>query len=303
MLILDGGSAVSRFRISKLCDQVRENLPSLKDLSARYLHVALTENRLSAKKREILDRLLDYGVSANTLTTGLEIMVFPRTGTISPWSTKATDIVHRCGLTEIVRVERGVSWSVRGELGLAAVKQHLIPLLYDRMTESIISDRENLQKLFSVSEPGKLTKIEVLRGGQDALIEANERMGFALSDDEIDYLVEQYQGLGRDPTDAELMMFAQVNSEHCRHKIFNADWVIDGEPMPDSLFGMIRTTHERHKQGTLVAYDDNAAVIEGQTGCWFLPDPMSGEFKRTAEPLHILCKVAVSYTHLRAHET
>ncbi|HIA77642.1 MAG TPA: hypothetical protein EYO05_05595, partial [Gammaproteobacteria bacterium] len=115
MLILDGGSAVSRFRISKLCDQVRENLPSLKDLSARYLHVALTENRLSAKKREILDRLLDYGVSANTLTTGLEIMVFPRTGTISPWSTKATDIVHRCGLSEIIRVERGVSWSVRGE--------------------------------------------------------------------------------------------------------------------------------------------------------------------------------------------
>ena len=116
-------------------------------------------------------------------------------------------------------------------------------------------------------------------------------MGFALSGDEIDYLVEQYRSLGRDPTDAELMMFAQVNSEHCRHKIFNADWVIGGEPMPDSLFGMIRTTHERHKQGTLVAYNDNAAVIEGQAGCWFLPDPMSGVFKRTAEPLHILCKV------------
>ena len=291
MLILDGGSAVSRFRISKLRDQVRENLPSLKDLSARYLHVALTKNHLSAKKWETLERLLDYGVSVDTLTTDLEIMVFPRTGTISPWSTKATDIVHRCGLSEIVRLERGVSWSVRGVLELSAVKQHLIPLLYDRMTESIIPDRENLQTLFAGSEPGKLTKIEVLGGGQDALIEANERMGFALSGDEIDYLVEQYRSLGRDPTDAELMMFAQVNSEHCRHKIFNADWVIGGEPMPDSLFGMIRTTHERHKQGTLVAYNDNAAVIEGQAGCWFLPDPMSGEFKRIAEPLHILCKV------------
>ena len=291
MLILDGGSAVSRFRISKLCDQVRESLPSLKGLSARYLHVALTKNHLSTQKRDTLDRLLDYGVSANTTTTGLEIMVFPRTGTISPWSTKATDIVHRCGLSEIVRLERGVSWSIRGELEISAVKRHLIPLLYDKMTESIISNRENIQRLFDASEPGKLTKIEVLRGGQDALIEANEQMGFALSRDEIDYLVDQYRDLGRDPTDAELMMFAQVNSEHCRHKIFNADWVISGESMPDSLFGMIRTTHERHKQGTLVAYNDNAAVIEGQTGCWFLPDPISGEFKRTAEALHILCKV------------
>ena len=291
MLILDGGSAVSRFRISKLCDQVRESLPSLKGLSARYLHVALTKNHLSTQKRDTLDRLLDYGVSANTTTTGLEIMVFPRTGTISPWSTKATDIVHRCGLSEIVRLERGVLWSIRGELEISAVKRHLIPLLYDKMTESIISNRENIQKLFDASEPGKLTKIEVLRGGQDALIEANEKMGFALSRDEIDYLVDQYRDLGRDPTDAELMMFAQVNSEHCRHKIFNADWVISGESMPDSLFGMIRTTHERHKQGTLVAYNDNAAVIEGQTGCWFLPDPISGEFKRTAEALHILCKV------------
>ncbi|MEC9370813.1 MAG: AIR synthase-related protein, partial [Pseudomonadota bacterium] len=291
MLILDGGSAVSRFRISKLYDQVRESLPSLEGLTARYLHVALTNKQLLCKKREILDRLLDYGVSADTTTTGLEIMVFPRTGTISPWSTKATDIVHHCGLSEIVRLERGVSWIIRGELELPAIEQHLIPLLYDKMTESIISSREKLQVLFSPPEPGKLTKIEVLGGGQDALIEANERMGFALSDDEIDYLVEQYRSLGRDPTDAELMMFAQVNSEHCRHKIFNADWVIGGEPMPDSLFGMIRTTHERHKQGTLVAYNDNAAVIEGQAGCWFLPDPMSGVFKRTAEPLHILCKV------------
>ena len=187
-------------------------------------------------------------------------MVFPRTGTISPWSTKATDIVHRCGLSEIVRLERGVSWSIRGELEISAVKRHLIPLLYDKMTESIISNRENIQKLFDASEPGKLTKIEVLRGGQDALIEANEQMGFALSRDEIDYLVDQYRDLGRDPTDAELMMFAQVNSEHCRHKIFNADWVINGESMPDSLFGMIRTTHDRHKQGTLVAYNDLSLI-------------------------------------------
>ncbi|MEC8870436.1 MAG: phosphoribosylformylglycinamidine synthase, partial [Pseudomonadota bacterium] len=224
MLILDGGSAVSRFRISKLYDQVRESLPSLEGLTARYLHVALTNKQLLCKKREILDRLLDYGVSADTTTTGLEIMVFPRTGTISPWSTKATDIVHHCGLSEIVRLERGVSWIIRGELELPAIEQHLIPLLYDKMTESIISSREKLQVLFSPPEPGKLTKIEVLGGGQDALIEANERMGFALSDDEIDYLVEQYRSLGRDPTDAELMMFAQVNSEHCRHKIFNADW-------------------------------------------------------------------------------
>ena len=291
MLILEGGSAVSRFRVNKLCAQVREDLPGLEVLSARYLHVASTEKSLSAKKRKTLDRLLDYGTPASTVTANLEIVVFPRAGTISPWSTKATDIAHHCGLSEIIRLERGISWTIQGDLEPSDVQHHLIPLLYDRMTESIISGRENLQVLFSASKPGKIAKIGVLHGGRDALMEANEQMGFALSDDEIDYLVEQYQSLGRDPTDAELMMFAQVNSEHCRHKIFNADWVIGGERMPDSLFGMIRTTHERHKQGTLVAYIDNAAVIEGQVGCWFLPDPTSSEFKRTAEPLHILCKV------------
>ena len=291
MLIFEGGSAVSRFRVNKLCNQVRDSLTGLGELSARYLHVASTDRALSPKKRETLSRLLDYGAPAKVRSIGREILVFPRLGTTSPWSTKATDIAHHCGLSEIVRLERGVAWSVPSTLDSSAVEQHLVPLLYDRMTESILSDRESLQLLFAQSEARRLATIDVLRAGRDALVEANEQMGFALSEDEIDYLTQQYLCLGRDPTDVELMMFAQVNSEHCRHKIFNAHWVIGGEAMPDSLFGMIKTTHERQKQGTLVAYNDNAAVIEGQLGCWFLPDPISGEFIRTPEPLHILCKV------------
>ena len=175
MLIFEGGSAVSRFRINKLCNQVRDSLTGLGELSARYLHVASTDRALSSKKRETLSRLLDYGAPAKVRSIGREILVFPRLGTTSPWSTKATDIAHHCGLTEIVRLERGVAWSVPSTLDSSAVEQHLVPLLYDRMTESILSDRESLQLLFAQSEARRLAKIDVLRAGRDALVEANEQ--------------------------------------------------------------------------------------------------------------------------------
>ncbi|MED5406714.1 MAG: AIR synthase-related protein, partial [Pseudomonadota bacterium] len=291
MLILEGGSAASGFRVQKILAEVRSQLPGLSALSGRYLHVAALADPFPPDQLSQLRYLLDYGQDPGDPDGDVEVLVVPRPGTVSPWSTKATDIAHRCGLANVIRLERGVSWCVQGSVTVEELLETLGPLLHDQMTESVFLGRDRLVEIFQSAESAPLEWIDLVHGGREALASANVSMGFALSEEEIDYLVTEYQRLGRNPTDAELMMFAQVNSEHCRHKIFNARWTIDGDEKPDSLFGMIRTTHERFGSTTLVAYHDNSAVIEGPVGCRFLPDPETGEYCRLAEPLHILGKV------------
>ncbi len=291
MLILEGGSAASGFRVQKILGEIHDRLPGLKGLSGRYLHLATLADPLPPDQLSQLHYLLAYGQGPGDPGHDLELLVVPRSGTISPWSTKATDIAHRCGLAAILRLERGVSWRVQGDVSVDELRCVLGPLLHDRMTENLLLGREHLAAVFEPAESAPLEWVDLVKGGREALADANISMGFALAEEEIDYLVREYRRIGRNPTDAELMMFAQVNSEHCRHKIFNARWTIDGTDQPDSLFGMIRTTHERFGSSTLVAYDDNSAVIEGHAGCRFLPDPHTGEYCRLAEPLHILGKV------------
>jgi len=215
-------------------------------------------------------------------------LVVPRIGTISPWSSKATDIAALCGLKGLIRIERGIAWHITGltQTQYAGATA----LLHDRMTETVLSDTSELARLFDHHKPAPLVTVDILSGGRDALTRANRDMGLALAPDEIDYLLENFLAMGRNPSDAELMMFAQANSEHCRHKIFNADWVIDGETQPRSLFAMIRNTHERNPEGTLVAYSDNSSVIKGVKTERFYPDA-DGHYQAHDDDTHILMKV------------
>ncbi|MBL8539468.1 MAG: phosphoribosylformylglycinamidine synthase, partial [Betaproteobacteria bacterium] len=221
------------------------------------------------------------------------LLVVPRLGTLSPWSSKATDIARHCGLDAVRRIERGVAYTIVTDAAQpldAAQRGAIAPFLYDRMTETVLDRFEDAARLFQEVTPAPLATVDVLGGGRAALLRANQEMGLALSADEIEYLLENFARIGRNPSDAELMMFAQANSEHCRHKIFNADWVIDGVPQTTSLFGMIRETHRLHPEGTVVAYADNAAVMEGPTIERFYPRG-DGRYGYTAERTHVLMKV------------
>jgi len=294
MLQLRGGSALSSFRIEKLHSVLREEVPDIVRLQASYLHFVETERRLDSDQHQILQNLLDYAEPLHEELQGHSFLVVPRPGTISPWSSKATDIAHNCGLQSVQRIERGVLYTIvlENERSLSAEEADSIAVrLHDRMTESVFREVEEAERLFQQAEPAELTVVDVLEGGRDALQHANTTLGLALADDEIDYLVENFQAMGRNPTDVELMMFAQANSEHCRHKIFNADWIIDGKSQPKSLFGMIRNTHDKHNEGILSAYSDNSAVIEGVEAGRFYPDPRSGQYQYHREDIHILMKV------------
>ena len=245
----------------------------------------------------MLDALLTYGPklseqAIDPKAKAARIIIVPRPGTISPWSSKATDIAHVCGLEAIERIERGIAYDLHGqaELNSAALRE-IAPALYDRMTESALFAMEEAEQLFAHDPPRPLRTIPLLARGRTALEEANENLGLALSPDEIDYLVASFERLERNPTDVELMMFAQANSEHCRHKIFNADWVIDGEPQPKSLFGMIKNTYAKSPDGVLSAYRDNAAVIEGSQGLRWFADVRTQRYTFHDEPIDILLKV------------
>ncbi len=294
MLEIPGAPALSAFRIHKLLGRLAASNPSVTALSSRFIHFVETERELTAAEYAVLAQLLTYGPRMEESAeqdSGERVLVVPRAGTISPWSSKATDIAHVCGLQAVRRIERGIVYYVQasrplGREGLAA----LAPVLLDRMTEMALFDTAEATQLFEHAAPRPLGVIS-LSGGRAALEEANERLGLALSGDEIDYLLESYGRLGRDPTDVELMMFAQANSEHCRHKIFNARWIIDGRECEKSLFEMIRNTHARNPRGVLSAYRDNAAVIEGPVGARYFPDPHTGIYRRVVEPIHILMKV------------
>lgn len=295
MLILRGAPALSPFRIQKLLKALKAEVPEVTAVTAEYQHFIDTPADLDSSQQKILEQLLTYGPRQKSAgQTGELFLVVPRLGTISPWSSKATDIVHHCGLTQIRRVERGLAYYLQGKGDkpwTAAQQSRITALLHDRMTETVLRDWDDAGGLFVLAEPAPLETIAVLAQGREALEQANSRLGLALADDEIDYLVDSYHTLQRDPTDVELMMFAQANSEHCRHKIFNASWTIDGEEQDLSLFKMIKNTHALHHQGILSAYKDNAAVIEGFDAQRFYPDPQSRAYRYSDETVHILMKV------------
>ncbi|AFL76163.1 phosphoribosylformylglycinamidine synthase [Thiocystis violascens] len=298
MLVLRGAPAMSEFRLRKLADRLREHIGTPIQPYAEYVHFAqladAPADALSPDGRAVLERLLRYGPRlSGHEPEGALVLAVPRPGTISPWSSKATDIARNCGLTAIRRLERGTAYYLTLATGTLdpEMRRAASAFLHDRMTELALFDLESARCLFESAEPRPSQRIDLLGAGRPALAAANVELGLALSDDEIDYLAASFTALGRNPTDVELMMFAQANSEHCRHKIFNADWILDGEAQTRSLFGMIRHTTEQSPEGVLSAYKDNAAVIEGFEGRRFLPDPASGIYGEHEEEIHLLMKV------------
>ena len=293
VLPLRGSRALSDFRIEKLLQKAAAlGLPAA-ELSSEFWYFAASDASLAADDAAKLEALIDaQSVAAPEVSDGLNLfLITPRLGTVSPWASKATDIAHNCGLSQITRIERGMAVWVSGRLN-DEQKRQWASLLHDRMTESVLPDFQAAEKLFAHPEAQTFAMVDVLGGGRDALVKANTELGLALSPDEIDYLVENYRALNRNPSDVELMMFAQANSEHCRHKIFNADFVLNGQAQEKSLFRMIRDTHEAHPEGTVVAYKDNASIIEGAKIRRFYPHAAENQGYRFAEEdTHILMKV------------
>ncbi|MFZ5575919.1 MAG: phosphoribosylformylglycinamidine synthase [Pseudomonadota bacterium] len=290
---LPGAAALSLFRLDKIRREAAQQGVVLGALAARHWHFLEVDGELDDAASALLAQALDYGTPADTPTADDPLMlVTPRPGTISPWSSKATDILRNCGLAQVRRIERGVAFLARDAAGVPLAgdaRARLLPLLHDRMTETVMT-LADVAQLFRHVPPREMTAVDVLGGGRAALTAANRELGLALSDDEVDYLVDNFTRIGRNPTDVELMMFAQANSEHCRHKIFNASWVIDGVPQAKSLFGMIRDTHAAHPAGTVVAYSDNASVIEGAEIDRFYPRA-DGRYAYGTELTHVLMKV------------
>ena len=294
VLPLRGVTALSDFRVEKLLQKAAAlGLPEVK-LKSEFWYFVGSEKALDAATVEKLQALLAAQSVEQTpeAREGLHLfLVTPRLGTISPWASKATNIAENCGLEGIERIERGMAVWLEGRLN-DEQKQQWAALLHDRMTESVLPDFQTASKLFHHLESETFSSVDVLGGGKEALVKANTEMGLALSADEIDYLVENYQALQRNPSDVELMMFAQANSEHCRHKIFNADFILNGEKQPKSLFGMIRDTHNAHPKGTVVAYKDNSSVIEGAKIERFYPHAAENQgYRFHEEDTHIIMKV------------
>jgi len=292
-----GKAALSAFRLDKLRTALAANKSGVTLEDTRHCYFVELSAELAPDESILLDRLLglDKGAGEPLIAGKTQnLLVVPRLGTISPWSSKATDIAKHCALPQVTRIERGVVYYLKSKSGKPltdAEKKAVLPLLHDRMTESVVSDIAGIEdKIFKHGTPQPLSSVDILKGGKSALEAANRELGLALSADEIDYLVENFTKLGRNPTDVELMMFAQANSEHCRHKIFNADWVIDDEQKAISLFGMIRNTHKLHPEGTVVAYSDNSSVIEGAEIERFYPRA-GGDYAFSKELTHTLMKV------------
>ena len=318
-----GSAALSAFRLEKLRAALNDIVPGVTIADTRHCYfIALRGGKSSAHpvapplqvahgatlgkaQAKVLDKVLGLDKPVLSQVEGApgeptdvenyqRLLVVPRLGTISPWSTKATDIAQHCGLSAVQRIERGVVYYLHTHHGKPLSKSErvtVLPWLHDRMTESVLDVVEGAaEKIFQHAVPQPLIRVDILSGGSQALAQANLEMGMALSEDEIKYLVENFQKLKRNPTDVELMMFAQANSEHCRHKIFNADWVIDGEAQHISLFGMIRNTHKVSPQGTVVAYSDNSSIIEGARIERFYPRA-DGAYAYSEELMHTLMKV------------
>ncbi|MCA3158611.1 MAG: phosphoribosylformylglycinamidine synthase [Burkholderiales bacterium] len=285
MKLLTGSVALSPFRQQRLLERLRELEPAIEQVSARYLHIVDIRGELSADEYTRLERLLTYGAPFQAPTQAQSLTVIPRLGTLSPWASKATDIARNCGLQKVQRIERGISYFLTAKSGLLGGKKNLNlealkPLIHDRMTENVVDIDFDFQSLFRELPAQAMAHVDVLQGGKDALHQANQAWGLALSDDEIDYLFQAFSQVQRNPSDVELFMFAQANSEHCRHKIFNAQWTIDGQAQDLSLFGMIRNTHRLQPKGTVVAYADNAAIMEGFAAKKFYAQPQTGSSAR-----------------------
>ncbi|MGB6055493.1 MAG: phosphoribosylformylglycinamidine synthase, partial [Burkholderiaceae bacterium] len=301
MLILPGSNALSAFRANQLLSRLQAVAPVVVGVSGRFHHFVDTSAALSDDELGRLRALLTYGEPFAGAEDGEQLVVIPRFGTISPWASKATDIAHNCGMGAIHRIERGIVYRLQLKSGLLGGSKKLndaqlaaaADLLHDRMTETVLRDAADAAGLFRELEAKPLAFVDVQGGGRAALVRANAELGLAMSDDEIDYLADAFGRAGRNPTDVELMMFAQANSEHCRHKIFNADWTIDGEKQELSLFAMIRNTHKLQPKGTIVAYSDNSSVIEGATVERFYPRGAAdgNVYRASEEPTHILMKV------------
>lgn len=291
MLLLPGPSSLSKFRINRLLGELQSIEPTISGLSARYIHFVITASDLEDTDLSKVRELLSYGHDEIFGGEGETVIVVPRAGTISPWSSKATEIAQRCGLEAVKRIERGIEYTFFTDLPLAVEsKRRVAELVHDRMTQTVLYD--GIENGYFADHPSKpLQTVDILGRGSAALARANGEWGMALSDDEMDYLTKSFIELGRNPTDVELMMFAQANSEHCRHKIFNADWTIDGVAQGRSLFSMIRHTSQQHPGGILSAYSDNAAVIEGVPARVFIRHPVTGDYGYREEAAHILMKV------------
>jgi phosphoribosylformylglycinamidine synthase len=270
LLHFEGGNALSAFRAQVLLPKLQTVAPRIAAVHARHVHWVSSDAPLGRADQDRLEALLRYGDAYIGPGEGTLIVVAPRLGTVSPWASKATDIAHNCGLA-LHRIERVTEFRLalqRGLLGSAKALsveewQACAALLHDRMTESVFAARDGARRLFDARPGQPMEHVDVLGRGREALLEANRRFGLALSNDEIDYLADAFARLGRNPSDVELTMFAQANSEHCRHKIFNARFCIDGVAQQRSLFQMIRHTEERSPRHTIVAYSDNASVMEG----------------------------------------
>ena len=323
MLTLTGGPALSGFRLERLLQSLQPLVPAVQSVTALECFFLQTDGPLDEAGRLRVRQLLALDEGAEASTSSAEsgqphsapFIVVPRTGTVSPWASKALDIFRNCGMGAnsadikgaVTGIERGTLWSVDSESELDRETLNIVQsLLHDRMTESVLEPPSGqpfdltafASEVFQDATPAPLLEVDVLNEGTQALASANRDLGLALSDDEIDYLATSFTALKRNPTDAELMMFAQANSEHCRHKIFNADWTIDGEGRQSTLFSMIRNTHELNPGGVLSAYKDNAAVITGHD-CDRFMCRADGSYGSSAEPSHIQIKVeTVSYTHL-----
>ena len=288
ILHLRGRPALSAFRLQRLQHQL--SATGSPDITALYWHFVETTRPLQDAERAQLDRLLTNGPAPSTIDPrGRLLLVLPRFGTISPWSSKATDIVRNCGLDAIERIERGTAYHV-ASASSSFDASRVAALIHDRMTETVVDSLEAADRLFDHVAPRRLAPVPLRERGLEALARANVDLGLALSADEIDYLADVFRKMERDPTDVELMMFAQANSEHCRHKIFNAQWVIDGAREEQSLFAMIKHTHKRSPAGTVLAYVDNAAILEGSRAeRWHPAD--DGGYRRHPGITHIVAKV------------
>ena len=295
MRIIRGPTALSQFRLEKQQAALSRILPAISKVRADFIHFLDVDTPLTPRQEEHLAELLAYGLPADdTADMQPACIVIPRPGMISPWSSKATDILHHCGLASLKRIERGICWYLESGNGRQPDSMELDRIkhiLHDRMTQAVIEDMNEAVCLFAVREAGRLTHIRMGADGKAALQEANATLGLALSEQEIDYLYEAFNGMGRDPTDVELMTFAQVNSEHCRHKIFNAEWTIDGETRTKSLFDLIRDTHAAHPGRVLSAYSDNSAVMRGHQAGRFFASPLDHTYRYEQEDIHILMKV------------
>ncbi|MEO8859529.1 MAG: phosphoribosylformylglycinamidine synthase, partial [Burkholderiaceae bacterium] len=298
----DGGNALSTFRSQQLLRTMQAVHARIGRVAARFVHLVASTAPLAAEREQQVTALLQYGEPYAGPQDGLLVLVTPRLGTVSPWASKATDIAHSCGLP-VRRIERVTEYRITLKAGVfgkpsleTAQLDAITALLHDRMTESVLLERFQARALFTPLPPASLARVDVLGSGRDALVAANSEFGLALADDEIEYLVQAFRQMQRNPSDVELMMFAQANSEHCRHKIFNAQFNIDGVAQEHSLFGMIRHTHQANPQYMCVAYSDNASVMQGTQVETFLAQPpekagAASIYRKGISLQHVLMKV------------